>query len=38
MNVVWYYPALEIVSIGGELGPSYSKDHPDEVINQSYFT
>src|SRR3954452_1612529 len=31
MQVVWYYPALEIVSIGGQYGPSLFKTHPDWV-------
>ncbi len=29
LKVVWYYPALEIISKGGQHGPSFAKTHPD---------
>lgn len=31
LKVVWYGTSLEVVSIGGEIGRSMSKDHPDWV-------
>ena len=29
MKVVWYYPSLEVISVGGEAGPSLYKTNPD---------
>ena len=29
LKVVWYGTSLEVVSIGGEIGESMAKDHPD---------
>jgi hypothetical protein len=29
MKVVWYYPSLEVISPGGERGPSFYKSNPD---------
>ncbi len=29
MRIVWYYPTLEVISPGGEHGPSFYKSYPD---------
>ena len=29
MKVVWYYPSLEVISVGGQHGPSFYKTYPD---------
>ncbi len=29
MRIVWYYPSLEVISPGGEYGPSFFKAYPD---------
>jgi hypothetical protein len=29
MKVVWYYPSLEVISPGGQYGPSFYKAYPD---------
>lgn len=31
LKVVWYGTSLEVVSVGGESGPSMAKEHPDWV-------
>jgi hypothetical protein len=31
LKVVWYYPSLEVISQGGQKGPSMAKTHPDWV-------
>lgn len=31
LKVVWYYPSLEVISVGGADGPSMYKTHPDWV-------
>ncbi len=29
LKVVWYYPSMEVISVGGEFGPSCYKTYPD---------